>query len=870
MEEARQGPRSSSFLRVLKYAFLKAITLFLTVAVGLYLTITVLNLGGYVDKIFSSQIDESIGGMIQGGWLKNVPEPERSETIEQTRLGMQHAVGLDQPYLLRSLRWLWNGLALNLGPSRAQYFYSFDSGEVESIVLKHLPYTLVLVGLANILVFFASIAMALALSRRPGSRADRLMMFLSPLSSTPSWIFGVLLIVILVNQLHLLPPPKPFDINELSMSWDYLKFLSRQMILPVMAIFLGTFFVGVYSWRTFFLTYSTEDYVEIARAKGLPDRMLERQYILRPVLPYVITSFAVMMISLWQGAIALEMLFRWPGVGVLFITAIRSINTPLTLGVVVIFAYMLAITVFILDIIYALVDPRVRVGGERQSSRAILPKRRRLFQQRRASPPSGLPQASSNRPDEVADDRQEPIKTVVKSWWKGKENLRANLSTFIRYPSAVIGAIFILILIVLAIYTLIAYPYNQVAALWRPQGGDFYRNTWYANPKNALPTWVNSFRRHKLPETILMNSQDGSAVKSVRQNENGSKSISIIFSFEYPYDRLPQDLVLFLESSFAEKAPFAALTWVTPDGRETDLGGQAVKGPYGYYLSRDEKLNRKLDSSEPLVGLFGGPNADPTTPMKGQYQLKVAGVAFEPESDLKAEMVLYGHVYGLAGTDSQRRDLMIPLLWGIPVALAFGLLGAVLTSLLAMMIAAVGVWYDGWLDELIQRITEVNMILPSLPIAIMVYTLFSKSIWAILGVLVLLSIFGSVIKTYRSVFLQVKQAPYIEAAQSYGATDRRLILRYLVPKILPVLIPQLVMMVPVFVFYEATLAYLGVSDPYLPTWGKMIFEALSSANFIDYSYWFLEPIALMMLTSLAFLMIGFVLEKTLDPRQRTS
>jgi peptide/nickel transport system permease protein len=870
MEENRQNPRASGYGRVLKYALLKAITLFLTVAVGLYLTITVLNLGGYVDKIFSSLIDESIGGMIQGGWLKGMPEPERTETIEQTRLGMQHAAGLDQPYVLRSLRWLWNGLTLHLGPSRAQYFYSFDSGEVESIVLKHLPYTLVLVGLANILVFLSSITMALFLSRKPGSRIDRLMMFLSPLSTTPSWIFGVLLIVILVNQLHVLPPPKTFDINEMTLSWGYLKFIARQMIMPVLAIFLGAFFVGVYSWRTFFLVYSNEDYVEIARAKGLPNRMLERQYILRPVLPYVITSFAVMMLTLWQGAIALELLFRWPGVGVLFITAVRSANTPLTLGVVVIFAYLLALTVFILDIIYALVDPRVRVDSGEQVKQAILLRRRKLFRRRATlQAPGSLPVKIHNE-DETGKVAGPAIKLSAWRSWRKQASLWVNLREFTRYPSALVGVAMILVLAGLAIYALIAYPYDQVVELWRAQGGDFYRNTWYASPKNALPAWVNVFRREKLPETIVLNSQDGSAAKTIRQNPNGLSTISIDFSFDYAYDRFPQDLVLFLGSSYTEKAPFAALVWLTPDGRVIDLGGQAIKGPNGYYLSRDEKLNRKLDSDEPLAGLFGDPATAQATPQPGQYHLKVTGVTFEPDSDVRAELVLYGSVYGLAGTDDQRRDLVIPLLWGIPVALAFGLLGAVLTSLLAMIIAAVGVWYGGWLDELIQRITEVNMILPALPIAIMVYMLFSKSIWAILGVLVLLSIFGSVIKTYRSVFLQVKQAPYMEAAQAYGASNSRMILHYLTPRILPVLIPQLVIMAPVFVFYEATLAYLGVSDPYLPTWGKTIFDALSNANFTSYAYWFLEPIALMLLTCLAFLLVGFALERILNPHLRTS
>jgi peptide/nickel transport system permease protein len=863
-------PNSQTYARILKYALIKAITLFITVAIGLYLTITVLNLGGYVDKIFSANIDEAIGAQIQGGWLRDVPEPERTQTINETRLGMQRAAGLDQPYLLRSLRWLWNGLTLNLGPSRAQFFYSVDSGEVESIVLRHLPYTLVLVGLANILVFFASITIALVLSHKPGSRTDRLMMFLAPLSATPSWIFGVLLIVILVNQLRLLPPPKSFDINEMVMSLDYLKFLGRQMIMPVLAIFLGTFFVGVYSWRAFFVIYSNEDYVEIARAKGLPNRLLERQYILRPVLPYVITSFAVMMITLWQGAIALELLFRWPGVGVLFITAIRSVNTPLTLGVVVVFAYMLALTVFILDVVYALVDPRVRVGGDNQSAQAKLIGRRKLFRWRRTPPVTGTLLTDSQAASTSPVVKSPAAKPSLKRWWKSKAGLRSNLAEFTHYPSAVIGVIFILGLVFLSIYALTAYPYDKVVELWRAQGGDFYRNTWYANPKNALPAWTNLFRRDKLPETIILNSQDGSAIKSVRQNPNGSNTILIDFSFDYPYHLFPQDLVLFLGSSFTEKAPFAALRWVTPDGREFDLGGQAVKGPYGYYLSRDDKLNRKLNSDQPLFGLFGDPGANQAAPVTGTYHLRVTGVTFEPESDVDAEMVLYGQVFGLAGTDSQRRDLIIPLLWGIPVALAFGLLGAVLTSLLAMVIAAVGVWHNGWLDEMIQRITEVNMILPVLPIAIMVYMLFSKSIWVILGVLVLLSIFGSAIKTYRSVFLQVKQAPYMEAALAYGASNWRMILRYLVPRILPVLIPQLVIMVPVFVFYEATLAFLGVSDPYLPTWGKTIYDALSNANFINYPYWFLEPIVLMMFTSLAFLLVGFALERILNPHLRTS
>ena len=93
---------------------------------------------------------------------------------------------------------------------------------------------------------------------------------------------------------------------------------------------------------------------------------------------------------------------------------------------------------------------------------------------------------------------------------------------------------------------------------------------------------------------------------------------------------------------------------------------------------------------------------------------------FEEGADAEGEFVLYGQVYGLAGTDHERRDLLVALLWGMPVALAFGLLAAVGTSVATVVIAGVGVWYGGWLDNLVQRVTEVNLILPFLPVSIMI------------------------------------------------------------------------------------------------------------------------------------------------------
>ena len=100
----------------------------------------------------------------------------------------------------------------------------------------------------------------------------------------------------------------------------------------------------------------------MAKAKGLPDRMIEQRYVLRPTLPNIVTSFALLLITLWTGAIILETVFNWPGIGQLYFRAIGIYDTPVILANTVVYAYLLSLTVFLLDFIYALVDPRVRVG----------------------------------------------------------------------------------------------------------------------------------------------------------------------------------------------------------------------------------------------------------------------------------------------------------------------------------------------------------------------------------------------------------------------------------------------------------------------------------------------------------------------------
>jgi peptide/nickel transport system permease protein len=441
----------------------------------------------------------------------------------------------------------------------------------------------------------------------------------------------------------------------------------------------------------------------------------------------------------------------------------------------------------------------------------------------------------------------------MSQWREGLRQLR-------RYPAAVAGLTIIAVLVAISIYTVIAIPYGQALDLWR--GGD----EWRMHPVNAGPVWLDRMTGGNLPPTITVSSRDAAIEETAFE---GGRQVSIPLEFDYDYGAFPSEINLFLSASFDELRPFVRLTWHTPDGRDIPVGGLRIARQERVSISQSMALERQL-GEVPQVGLLAAPDGEgPAVVEPGSYRLMIDAVLFEDDASIDAELVVYGRVHGVAGTDHQRRDLMVALLWGMPVALAFGLLAAVGTTVTTLVVAATGVWFGGWVDALIQRLTEVNMILPLLPILVMVGTLYSTSIWVMLGVVIALGIFSAGIKMYRAMLLPIRAAPYIEAARAYGAGNARIILRYMIPRILPVLIPTFVTLIPTFVFLEASLALLGLGDPVLPTWGKILNDAQAqSALYHGYYYWVVAPAIMLMLTGLGFAMLGFALDRIFNPRLR--
>ena len=319
--------------------------------------------------------------------------------------------------------------------------------------------------------------------------------------------------------------------------------------------------------------------------------------------------------------------------------------------------------------------------------------------------------------------------------------IRRTLAALSQYPSAIAGLAIIAAMVLFSIYTVIAIPYSEAIDLWR--GGE---GVWLENPRTAAPKWFNLFPGVNLPETMILGpageSDDVSVQKERQVVSEEMTDVITTFTFDYTADEFPQEISLFLTSEHEQKRPLVSLTWLTPDRREIRIADVTVEGPVTVRFSQEEKLQKRLDGVRAEIGLFADPasDEDDPRPLKGTYKLVAAGLVFEDDADVDARLVVYGQVYGLAGTDHLRRDLMLALMWGMPVALAFGLLAAVGTSVSTFIVAAIGAWFGGFVDAAIQRITEVNLILPVLPILIMIGLFYSRSIWVMLAALITLSV----------------------------------------------------------------------------------------------------------------------------------
>jgi len=425
---------------------------------------------------------------------------------------------------------------------------------------------------------------------------------------------------------------------------------------------------------------------------------------------------------------------------------------------------------------------------------------------------------------------------------------RSVLKQLRRHPSLLIGLVLIAILIGMSLYAVIAIPYPEAVRLWRDPGESI------ENPRNAHPSWWDWLTRDRLPRTVIVTSQNDGIVRVEALDEN-SELFEVVLPFSYDYDAFPSELTLSTLVIGGQVRTPVIVSWETPVGETIVLREYDARGSDRYYISMDRDLRDRL-GIVPHQGLFADPQ-DADRVLKGDYRL-VLRAEVPRDAEVEARLVVYGQVHGPCGTDHMRRDLTVPLVWGAVFGLGFGILAALAWQVGTGIVAARGGRHTERTDPLFRRLTDVNMVLLSLPLLIAIGYFVSPGRGVMLLALLVLSLVIGLIRVLRERLVPLSQAPHTEPGRGLGT-------------MLAMLLPSFLMLVPAFVFLDAALYILYLAgDPMLPLWGSLLNQALQEhAIYHGHYYKIVQPMVLLLITALGFAMAGYALHRIYNPRLRT-
>jgi peptide/nickel transport system permease protein len=252
-------------------------------------------------------------------------------------------------------------LRLDLGRARLAQTFT-GSNKISDIIFERLPNTVILVTTAIGINYLIGIFLGVKVAAKPGTRLDKIVSFLSAVSyAVPTWWLGIMFILVFAFYLKLFPygglysSPPPHDplLRILDVLWH--------ATLPIIVLVLVNVGLTIYLTRTIVLNIAQEDFVNVARTKGLPEGLVNRRYIMRVAAPPILTNVILGLAGSIGGAILTETVFSWPGMGSLFFEAIVQSDEALVLSLVYMFTFVYVIARFILEVLYIVVDPRVRV-----------------------------------------------------------------------------------------------------------------------------------------------------------------------------------------------------------------------------------------------------------------------------------------------------------------------------------------------------------------------------------------------------------------------------------------------------------------------------------------------------------------------------
>ena len=460
-------------------------------------------------------------------------------------------------------------------------------------------------------------------------------------------------------------------------------------------------------------------------------------------------------------------------------------------------------------------------------------------------------------------------------------DIRANLLDFLQEFRQVKSGIVSVVLLGLFVFMIFIEPYiipfPEASTRWRDI------TYWQDNPYSTPPVWINWFSSKKRATSAEIREHSLSEAQVGKM-----KVMKAVFTYTYSDDIPPIDILLHCR---ATGSPVIMLSVERPDEKKMKLFKKTLSNAHGENVRISVDKDAKIEAynfasrydraesgisremvqptdilfSKAIAGIFRHPEA-----LRGAYKL-IAEIILPKENDHVEEMYLSlpGSVSGLLGTDNSKRDIWSGVVAGVRWALLIGLLTAVVAVSIGVIYGVMSAYLGGWKDSLMQRIFEVFVSIPLLPLLIVMSAIFKPSIWTLI---LMMSAFFWVgpVKTVRSIGLQIKEETYIEASRAFGASSVRVIFKHMIPLLVPYAFAAMALYVPGAIVYESSISLLGLGDSTIVTWGQILHDALIGGAVLNGQWWWVIPPGLAIaLMGMTFAFLGFAMDTILHPRLRT-